>query len=87
MNIAHILGGSALVAALALTLVGCNQSSEDAKTLTTVEKERVTSTQVDNTAAWIRERVSAAVTGDEAPGIDDNMSLRRLHLELESSRR
>ena len=38
MNIAHALGASALVAALALALVGCYQTSKDAKSVITVEK-------------------------------------------------
>jgi uncharacterized lipoprotein NlpE involved in copper resistance len=83
MNTAHVLGSSALVAALTLTLVGCNQASEGAERVTTVEKERVTTSEVDNTAAWIRERVSSAGAGDQAPDVDDDMALRRLHLELE----
>ena len=86
MNTAHMLGTSALVAALTLTLVGCNQASEEAKTVTTVEKERFANTQVCNTAAWIRERAPAGVC-DEAPDVDDNMSLRRLHEERERSGR
>ena len=40
MNTARTISTSALIAALALTLVGCNQASEDARKATTVEKER-----------------------------------------------
>ena len=86
MNTARTLGTSALLAALTLTLVGCNTASEDTRTVTTVEKERFANTEVCNAAAWIRERAPAGVCQSE-PVVDDNMSLRRLHEERERSDR
>ncbi len=85
MITARTIGTSALVAALTLTLVGCNRPSEDAKTVT-VEKERFANTEVCNTAAWIRERAPEGVC-ENTPVVDDNMNLRRLHEELERSGR
>ena len=84
MNIAHALGASALVAALALALVGCNQTSKDAKSVITVDKEHVANTEVCNSSAWIRERASAGICGS-TPVVNDYMNLRRLHEELEQS--
>ncbi|WP_448004749.1 hypothetical protein [Agromyces bauzanensis] len=86
MNTTRTLGTSALVAALTLTLVGCNQASEDTTKVTTVEKERFASTEVCNAPAWIRERAPEGICETE-PVVDDNMSLRRLHLEHERSAR
>lgn len=86
MDIARTFGTSAVVAALMLTLVGCNQAAEEAKTVTTVEEERFANTEVCNTPAWIRERAPAGLCNTN-PVVDDNMSLRRLHVELERSDR
>jgi hypothetical protein len=86
MNTARTISTSALVAALALTLVGCNQSSEDARKATTVETERSLNTEICNAAAWIRERAPAGLCSGTSV-VDDNMSLRRLHEELERSER
>ena len=60
MNTARTLGTSAVIAALTLTMVGCNQAAEEAKTVTTVEKPRFANTEVCNAAAWIRDRAPAA---------------------------
>ena len=86
MNTAHTLGTSAVIAALTLTMVGCNQAAEEAETVTTVEKPRFANTEVCNAAAWIRDRAPADVC-ESTPVVDDNMSLRRLHEELERSGR
>ena len=45
MNTARTLGTSAVIAALTLTMVGCNQAAEEAKTVTTVEKPRFANTR------------------------------------------
>lgn len=86
MNTARTLGTSSVVAALTLTLVGCNQPAEQAKTVTTVEKERFANTQVCNAPSWIRDRAPAGVCAS-TPVVDDNMNLRRLHEEREHSGR
>jgi hypothetical protein len=86
MNTARILSTSALVAALGLTLVGCNQNAEEAKKVITVDKERSVNTEVCNTSAWIRDRAPAGLC-ETPPAVDDNMNLRRLHQELERSGR
>jgi hypothetical protein len=65
-----------------LTLVGCNQTAEDSKRITTVQDERFANTEVCNTAAWIRERAPEGVC-ESTPVVDDNMNLRRMHEELE----
>lgn len=86
MNTARTISTSALIAALALTLVGCNQTSEEAKKVTTVDKEPSVNTEVCNTAAWIRDQAPAGLC-ETTPAVDDNMSLRRLHEERERSGR
>jgi hypothetical protein len=86
MNTARTVGTSVVVAALALSLVGCNQASGEAKTVTTVEKARFVNTQVCNTPAWIRDRAPAGAC-TSTPVVDDDMSLRRLHEEREHSGR
>ena len=86
MNTARTLGTSAVIAALTLTLVGCNQPAERAKSITTVEKAPFANTQVCSAPAWIRDRAPVGVCGS-SPVVDDNMSLRRLHEERERSGR
>lgn len=86
MNTTRILGTSALVAALGLASVGCNQTAEDARKVGSVEKERSVNTEVCNTSAWIREHAPLGLC-ESTPVVDDNMSLRRLHEERERSGR
>jgi len=86
MNTARILGSSTLVAALALTLLGCSQTSAQVPKVATVEKARSFNSEVCNGPAWIRERAPLGLC-ESAPVVDDDMSLRRLHLELERSGR
>ena len=86
MNTARTISTSALVAALALTLVGCNQTPEESRNVTNVEKERSLKTEVCNTAAWIRDQAPVGLC-ETTPAVDDNMNLRRLHEELERSER
>ena len=86
MNTARTLGTTAVVAALTLTLVGCNQGTEQAKTVTTVEKERFANTQVCSAPAWIRDRAPTGICEGDAV-VDDNMSLRRLHQERQRQTR
>jgi hypothetical protein len=85
MNTARTISTSALVAALALTLVGCNGTPEDSRNVTNVEKERSLNTEVCNAAAWIREQAPAGLC--LSTPVDDNMNLRRLHEKLERSER
>lgn len=86
MSIIRTIGTSALVAALALSVAGCNRTSDVTRTVTTVETSRFANTEICNTAAWIRDRAPAGVCSSESV-VDDNMSLRRLHEELERSGR
>ena len=86
MNNARTLGTTAVISALALTLVGCNQTPEDAKPVTIVEKERFANTEVCNAAPWIRAQAPAGVC-EQTPVADDSMSLRRLHEERERAGR
>lgn len=83
MYTARTLGTSALVAALAMTLIGCNSTSEEAK-VSTVEKIRPLNTEVCNATSWIRERAPAGLC-TSTPDVDDEMSLLRLHLERRQS--
>jgi hypothetical protein len=85
MNTARTVGTSAIVCALALALVGCNQTAANTRADTTLQKERF-NTEVCNAAPWIRERAPAGLC-EAAPVVDDDMSLRRLHEELERSGR
>jgi hypothetical protein len=80
MNTTRRLGISALVAALALTLVGCTTTSEEAERVSSVEKARPLNTQVCNAPSWIREHAPAGLC-ESTREVDDNMSLRRLHEE------
>ena len=86
MNTARTISTSALVAALTLTLVGCNQTSEDARKATTVEKERSLNTEGCKTSAWIREHAPEGRC-ESTPVVDDNLNLRRIHEKLERSER
>ena len=80
MKTARGLGTSALVVALALTMVGCDTTSEEARKAGTVEQERPLNTQVCNTAPWIREHAPEGLCAS-TPEVDDYMSLRRLNEE------
>ena len=87
MNIPRTVGTSALVAVLALTVAGCNRPAQGAAKVPTIEKERVSNSEICNSAAWIRERAPEGMC-EHGPFVDDDMSLRRLHEErLERSGR
>lgn len=86
MDTTRTIGISALVCALALGVVGCNQTSANTKADTTVQRERIANTEVCNAAAWIRERAPEGLC-TRAPEVDDDMSLRRLHEEREQADR
>jgi hypothetical protein len=84
MNTAHTVGVSAIVACVVLALAGCGQESEAADVDSTVQGPRFVNTEVCNAAAWIRERAPEGLC-TSALDVDDDMSLRRLHLERERS--
>lgn len=86
MDTTRTIGISALVCALALGVVGCNQTSANTKADTTVQRERIANTEVCNAAPWIRERAPEGLC-TRAPEVDDDMSLRRLHEEREQADR
>lgn len=86
MDTTRTIGISALVCALALGVVGCNQTSANTKADTTVQRERIANTEVCNAAPWIRERAPEGLC-TRAPEVDDDMSLRRLHEERERADR
>ena len=80
MKTARGLGIPALVVALALTVVGCNTTSEEAGKAGTVEQEHLLTTQACSTVPWIREQAREAFCAS-MPEVNDYMSLRRLHEE------
>ena len=86
MDTTRTIGISSLVCALALGVVGCNQTSASTRADTTVQRERIANTEVCNAASWIRERAPEGLC-TRAPEVDDNMSLRRLHEERERADR
>jgi hypothetical protein len=82
MHTAPTLSASALVIALALTLVGCSPSSEEGEHASTVEETRPLNTEVCNASSWIREHAPAGLctsTLDEDE--DEGMKSLRLHSE------
>jgi hypothetical protein len=78
MNTARTVSISAIACALAVALVGCNQTSAGTAD-TAVLRERL-NTEVCYAAPWIRERAPAGLC-ESTHEIDDSMSLRRLHEE------
>jgi|GEM_PF-3147492 len=82
MNTTRLFASALVVAALTGLVAGCGLTAGDAETATTVDKVPIANTEVCRTAAWIRERAPEGVCED-APELDDNMSLRRMHEELE----
>ena len=80
MNDIRIIGASAVIAAAALGLAGCADTSSDGKTAGHVEQKQSVNTKICSMPGYIRERAPAGVC-TPATAVDDDMSLRRLHEE------